>query len=201
MIPRLIFSMMIGAGIGAVTGHFGKCSSGGCPLTSTPLRGASYGAFLGLLFGLSMGGASGPIKPGSDVPAAHIQTKKEFKLRVLESPQPCLVDFFSTRCPPCRALSPTIDVLSKTYQGRAGIYKVNVAEAPELAGEYEIRSIPAVLFFANGKVEERVIGRRGEKAYSKILDRLLGEMEKKKTGTGTPKAEQKTPTVPDPSQK
>ena len=50
---KIIISVCIGATVGAVMGYFGKCSSGACPLTSTPSRGALYGAILGLLFALS----------------------------------------------------------------------------------------------------------------------------------------------------
>ncbi|MBI5382428.1 MAG: hypothetical protein HZA31_11060 [Opitutae bacterium] len=50
---RFILTLAIGAGLGALLGYFGQCSSGTCPLTSTWWRGALYGGFLGLLFALS----------------------------------------------------------------------------------------------------------------------------------------------------
>ena len=49
---RILSAVIIGAGIGWLMGYYGKCSSGLCPLTSTPLRGAIYGAFLGLMFAI-----------------------------------------------------------------------------------------------------------------------------------------------------
>lgn len=52
-IIRIVISIAVGAGIGAVTGYFGKCSSGVCPLTATPWRGAVYGAVMGAVFGIS----------------------------------------------------------------------------------------------------------------------------------------------------
>jgi len=48
---KLVISVIIGAALGAVTGYFGQCASGTCPLTSTPLRGMLYGALLGFLIG------------------------------------------------------------------------------------------------------------------------------------------------------
>ncbi|MFO8127907.1 DUF6132 family protein [Yoonia sp.] len=54
-IIRLIIAIIVGGGIGALMGYYGQCSSGTCPLTATPYRGAIYGAVLGLLFGLSLG--------------------------------------------------------------------------------------------------------------------------------------------------
>ena len=49
---RIILGVIIGALLGGLTGYFGKCSTGACPLTSTPARGSLYGAFWGLMFGL-----------------------------------------------------------------------------------------------------------------------------------------------------
>ncbi len=52
---KFFVMVTIGASLGCLMGYFGKCSSGACPLTSTPLRGALYGAALGLLFALMRG--------------------------------------------------------------------------------------------------------------------------------------------------
>ncbi len=54
MIFKVVVSVLVGGILGAVTGYFGKCSSGACPLTATPWRGAVYGAVLGLIFSLSL---------------------------------------------------------------------------------------------------------------------------------------------------
>jgi hypothetical protein len=53
-IIKLILAVLIGGAIGAVVGYFGKCSSGTCPLTATPWRGAIYGAVMGAVFTLSL---------------------------------------------------------------------------------------------------------------------------------------------------
>lgn len=52
-IIRVIISIAVGTALGAVMGYFGKCSSGACPLTATPWRGAIYGAVMGAIFGIS----------------------------------------------------------------------------------------------------------------------------------------------------
>ena len=54
MIWKIAIGLLVGAGLGALLGSSGSCETGACPLTATPLRGAMYGAFVGLLFGLSM---------------------------------------------------------------------------------------------------------------------------------------------------
>jgi hypothetical protein len=58
MIWKIILGLAIGAGLGALLGSTRSCETGGCPLTANPWRGAAYGAFVGLLFGLSMAGSS-----------------------------------------------------------------------------------------------------------------------------------------------
>jgi hypothetical protein len=54
MVLRAAIGLLIGAGIGSVTGYFGQCSSGTCPLTSTWWRGAMYGGLVGLALALSL---------------------------------------------------------------------------------------------------------------------------------------------------
>jgi len=61
MMIRLIIGTAIGVGLGALMGYFGKCSSGACPLTANPYRGAIYGGIMGALFAFSM--AEPPVKP------------------------------------------------------------------------------------------------------------------------------------------
>ena len=62
MVVRIILGILIGGGLGAVVGYVGKCSSGACPLTANPYRGAVVGAIIGVLFALSI---TGPPKSGS----------------------------------------------------------------------------------------------------------------------------------------
>ncbi|HQP10480.1 MAG TPA: DUF6132 family protein [Candidatus Omnitrophota bacterium] len=50
---KIVIGVAVGALLGGIMGYFGKCSTGMCPLTSTPIRGALYGALLGSLFGLA----------------------------------------------------------------------------------------------------------------------------------------------------
>jgi hypothetical protein len=54
MLLRAMIGILIGVGVGSLTGYFGQCSSGTCPLTSTWWRGAIYGGLMGLAFALSL---------------------------------------------------------------------------------------------------------------------------------------------------
>ena len=170
MIIRLLAGILIGAGIGAVIGHFGKCSSGGCPLTANPFRGAIYGAVMGTLFSLS---SVGTPTPTSGTGVIHITTEEEFNQHVLQTNMPCLVDFYSDHCPPCRQLAPTIDTLAETYKGRAVICKINVDTATNLSIPYGIDAVPTVLFFIGGEEVQRELGLQSQSTYEKNIDQML----------------------------
>jgi hypothetical protein len=70
IVIRLLVGLLVGGGLGAVMGYYGKCSSGACPLTATPIRGAIYGAVMGILLAYSMagGGASRDANTGKRPP-------------------------------------------------------------------------------------------------------------------------------------
>ena len=89
------------------------------------------------------------------MPAQHV-TSAEFDYEVLESPTPVLVDFYSTHCPPCRALAPHLDRLAEEFAGCARIVKVNVD--PSLAVRFGVSAVPTLIWFEQGRPVERSLG-------------------------------------------
>ena len=85
-------------------------------------------------------------------------TDKNFENEVLKSDIPVLVDFWAEWCGPCKAIAPIIEELSKDLEGQVKVCKVNVDDAQELAGKYNIMSIPTLLLFKNGEVVEQMVG-------------------------------------------
>jgi thioredoxin 1 len=81
-----------------------------------------------------------------------------FEELVLKSSVPVLVDFWAEWCGPCRMVGPVVDELHKEYEGKALIGKVNVDFNPKIATDYGIMSIPALLYFKEGKLVDKQVG-------------------------------------------
>lgn len=77
---------------------------------------------------------------------------------VIESTTPVLVDFWAEWCGPCRAIAPTLEQIATDKAGALKIAKVDVDAHSDLAAQFEVRSIPALLLFKNGEVVERMVG-------------------------------------------
>jgi thioredoxin 1 len=100
-------------------------------------------------------------------------TDQTFESEVLNSNQPVLVDFWATWCGPCRAIAPVIEELAGQYEGRVKIAKLDVDDNQSTASRYNVRSIPTLLFFQNGKVVDQIVGSAPKSALEGRLNSLL----------------------------
>ena len=73
-----------------------------------------------------------------------------------------VVDFSATWCGPCRMMAPVLENISEKLAGQVEFYNVDVDEAPELAGEFKVQSIPCLVFLKNGAFQDQSIGFKPE---------------------------------------
>src|SRR5215218_11439 len=85
-------------------------------------------------------------------------TDSNFQTEVMTSEKLTFIDFWAEWCGPCRAIGPVVEELSKEYNGKVNVGKVNVDQNPTLSNNYGITSIPAILFIKDGKVVDKQIG-------------------------------------------
>ena len=95
-------------------------------------------------------------------------TSASFESEVLHSDKPVLLDLWATWRSPCRMLSPIVDEVAEE-RGDIKVCKVNVDEQPELAGQFDVMSIPTLLVFENGKLVNRAVGARPKSGVLSLL--------------------------------
>src|SRR6266550_7188301 len=100
-------------------------------------------------------------------------TDSTFQAEVIDASktQPVLVDFWAEWCRPCHMLAPTVAEVANDYAGKLKVTKLNVDEAMNSAGRYNIRGIPTLLVFKNGQVVEQIVGAVPKDQITKALDR------------------------------
>jgi thioredoxin 1 len=104
--------------------------------------------------------------------AVHIK-EADFDGTVLKSDIPVMVDFWAPWCGPCHMIAPAVEELAGEYDGRVKVMKVNVDESPNIAVKYGIRSIPTILLFKGGRVQDQVIGAVPKEELSRKLEAVL----------------------------
>ena len=101
---------------------------------------------------------------------AHEFTDANFKTDVLDSDKLTVIDFWAEWCGPCRAIGPVIEELSKEYDGKVNVGKVNVDHNPQISMNYGITSIPAILFVKGGHVVDKLVGAQPKANFVKKID-------------------------------
>lgn len=86
---------------------------------------------------------------------------------------PAIIDFYADWCGPCKALAPLLDELSKEYDGKINIYKVDTEAEQELAGAFGIRSIPSLLFCPKGEKPQMAQGALPKQQFEELIKDIL----------------------------
>ncbi len=92
---------------------------------------------------------------------------------LIESGKPVVIDFWAEWCGPCRAIAPFIDELAEEYADRVIIGKYNVDDDSDLSVDFQIRSIPTLLFFKDGQLVDRHVGSAQKSELSTKIQALL----------------------------
>jgi thioredoxin 1 len=99
--------------------------------------------------------------------------ENNFDKMVLNSDKPVLVDVFALWCGPCQMLAPIIAEISKEYDGKVNVGKVNSDENPNIALKYGIKFLPTVLLFKGGEVVKSFIGLCEKNEITAAIDEVL----------------------------
>ncbi|MCB0665146.1 MAG: thioredoxin [Saprospiraceae bacterium] len=100
-------------------------------------------------------------------------TDSNFQETAIDKGGLTVIDFWAEWCGPCRLVGPIIEDLSKEYDGKALIGKVNVDEHPEVSFKYQIRSIPTILFLKDGEVVAKHVGTATKQALTDMIESHL----------------------------
>ncbi len=90
-----------------------------------------------------------------------------------EGELPCLIDFYADWCGPCKMVAPILEELSKEFDGKINIYKVNTETEQELAGAFGIQSIPSLLFCPKDGKPQMAMGALPKQAMTDAINEVL----------------------------
>ncbi|XP_065162508.1 thioredoxin, mitochondrial-like [Atheta coriaria] len=101
--------------------------------------------------------------------------EKDFSEKIENSTSPVIVDFCANWCKPCKAMEPRLDNVVAKHKGKISVAQVDIDNMAEVAAKYEVGSIPELVVFRNGKVDERLVGLQDEAKLGTWVDQVVGK--------------------------
>jgi thioredoxin 1 len=99
-------------------------------------------------------------------------SESNFDREVTQSEKPVIVDFWAEWCGPCKMIAPLLDEVAREKADAVKVAKVNVDENQSLSSKYNIRAIPALLFFKNGQLRDQITGMTSKKDLLNRIEAL-----------------------------
>ena len=100
-------------------------------------------------------------------------TSENFEEKVINSNMPVLIDFWAEWCGPCKQLIPTVEKIALDYKDKVVVGKINVDNYSDLAAQFNVRGIPNLLVFNDGKAQEQLVGLVPEEQIIDILNKFI----------------------------
>ncbi len=91
---------------------------------------------------------------------------------IIKSEKPVLVDFFATWCGPCKMMHPVLEELHEKVGDKARIIKIDIDKNEQLAAAYNVRSVPTLMLFKNGKLEWRSAGYQPVEPLEQVINQF-----------------------------
>jgi thioredoxin 1 len=101
----------------------------------------------------------------------NFEKNKDWKF---EGTKPCIIDFYADWCGPCKMVAPVLEELSKDFEGKLDVFKVNTEEEQELASAFGIRSIPSFLFVPAEGQPQMAMGALPKETFVQAFKDVLG---------------------------
>jgi thioredoxin 1 len=102
-------------------------------------------------------------------------SSENFQEEVMNSSLPVLVDFYAEWCGPCKMISPIIDELAESYDGKIKVAKLDIDQSGDIASSQGVMSIPTIIFFKNGEKVEENTGALDKGQLEELIQKVIAE--------------------------